>query len=173
MKREGKNSHRRVRTAENQVKTLRMVVAGIPRAEIARQLGVSVVSVGRYIEAAMKGLAEEHKALAPHVYAIEYARNEAAIRAVAIPATDVRKVSLPHLDRFAMLSRRQTELYEKTIASGRNSNSIGALPPGEAERIAALIPIEATDEERAAIASGDQSVFAAVAARIRATIPSP
>jgi hypothetical protein len=173
MKREGKNSHRRVRSAENQVKTLRMIVAGISRADIARQLGVSVVSVGRYIEAAMKELAEEHKALAPHVFAIEYARIEAMIRAVAIQATDVRKVSLPHLDRFAMLAKRQTELYEKTLALGQSSSEVGALPPGEAERIAALIPIEATDEERAAIANGDQSVFAAVAARIRATIPTP
>jgi DNA-binding CsgD family transcriptional regulator len=171
MRRESKNSRRKVTAAENQVKTLRMVIAGVSRADIARQLGVSRVTVGKYIESAMEEMKAERFQLATQAYDIEYQRNEAMIRAVVIKATDPRNVSLNHLDRFMALAQRQTVLTEKRIATQRGTSSHDTLTPEEAARIAGLIPYVATEAEREAIKAGDRTAFAAVVARIRETKP--
>lgn len=166
-RRESQNSHRRVRAAENQVKTLRLIVAGVSRAEIARQLGVSKKSVCIYLQKAMAELHEEKLMLAEQIYTIEEQRLEAALRAVFIRGTDPKNVSLNHLDRVVSISERLTVLGEKRIAAARGTAVVDAIPPEDADRIAALVAQEATEEEREAIRTGDAQTFAAVVARVK------
>ena len=80
--RESKNSARRVRAAENKVKCLRMIVAGVSRADIAKQLGVTKKTICIYVQQSMAELNEERLQLATQVYDLEQERLEALLRAL-------------------------------------------------------------------------------------------
>jgi len=167
--RESKNSARRVRAAENKVKCLRMIVAGVSRADIAKQLGVTKKTICIYVQQSMAELNEERLQLATQVYDLEQERLEALLRAVYIKGTDPKNVSLNHWDRVFAVTQRLTAVAEKRIAATKGTAGIESLSPEEADRIAGLVMQEATDEERVAIREGDSAVFATVVARVKTT----
>lgn len=167
--RESKNSARKVRAAENKVKCLQMIVAGISRAVIAKQLGVTKKTVCVYVQQSMEELGRERLNLAQQVYDLEQERLEALLRAVWLKGTDQKNASLNHWDKVFAVTQRMTVVAEKRIALTKGTAGIESLPPEEADRIAGLVMQEATDEERAAIRAGDEKgakVFAEVVARV-------